>query len=142
MIKATLFCIRVDEIQDSMRGQSWSLFTNLKLWLWSLDSKTKRDLYTITNITLLLITRDDRIHNFLSIICHPMYNGYSHLVNDQHALGLQHEIFSPWFYLLLLLTSSVHKAAVLCMAWEQEMLISGSYDKTISLWDLRGEFYY
>ena len=25
------------------------------------------------------------------------------------------------------------------MAWEQEMLISGSYDKTISLWDLRGD---
>lgn len=35
-------------------------------------------------------------------------------------------------------TLSIHRAAVLCMAWEQEMLISGSYDKTISLWDLRG----
>jgi len=35
-------------------------------------------------------------------------------------------------------TLNAHKAAVLCMAWEQEMLISGSYDKTISLWDLRG----
>lgn len=35
-------------------------------------------------------------------------------------------------------TISTHKAAVLCMAWEQEMLISGSYDKTIVLHDLRG----
>jgi len=34
---------------------------------------------------------------------------------------------------------SVHKAAVLCLAWEQEILISGSYDKSIVLWDLRGE---
>jgi len=35
-------------------------------------------------------------------------------------------------------TISVHKAAVLCLAWEQEILISGSYDKSIVLWDLRG----
>ncbi|KAJ7386399.1 F-box/WD repeat-containing protein 9 [Desmophyllum pertusum] len=35
-------------------------------------------------------------------------------------------------------TISVHRAAVLCLAWEQEILISGSYDKSISLWDLRG----
>lgn len=35
-------------------------------------------------------------------------------------------------------TISPHKAAVLCLAWEQEMLISGSYDKSIVLWDLRG----
>ena len=28
---------------------------------------------------------------------------------------------------------------MLCLAWEQEMLISGSYDKSIVLWDLRGE---
>ena len=28
---------------------------------------------------------------------------------------------------------------MLCLSWEQEMLISGSYDKSIVLWDLRGE---
>lgn len=33
---------------------------------------------------------------------------------------------------------SEHKAAVLCLAWENEMLISGSYDKTVVLHDLRG----
>ena len=43
------------------------------------------------------------------------------------------------FLCSLLFAHSTHKAAVLCMSWEQEMLISGSYDKSISLWDLRGE---
>lgn len=33
---------------------------------------------------------------------------------------------------------SEHRAAVLCLAWENEMLISGSYDKTVVLHDLRG----
>ncbi|XP_074611299.1 F-box/WD repeat-containing protein 9-like [Acropora palmata] len=35
-------------------------------------------------------------------------------------------------------TISEHKAAVLCLAWENEILISGSYDKTVVLHDLRG----
>lgn len=34
-------------------------------------------------------------------------------------------------------TISAHKAAVLCLSWEQDMLISGSYDRNIVMWDLR-----
>ena len=41
----------------------------------------------------------------------------------------------PCFFL----TYSAHKAAVLCLSWEQDMLISGSYDTTIVMWDLRGQ---
>ena len=37
-------------------------------------------------------------------------------------------------------TYSAHKAAVLCLSWEQDMLISGSYDRTIVMWDLRGKW--
>ena len=37
-------------------------------------------------------------------------------------------------------TYSAHKAAVLCLSWEQDMLISGSYDRNIVMWDLRGKW--
>ena len=51
-------------------------------------------------------------------------------------LSLCHELNLPVFFFK---TYSAHKAAVLCLSWEQDMLISGSYDRTIVMWDLRGK---
>lgn len=45
-----------------------------------------------------------------------------------------------FYQYIFLKTYSAHKAAVLCLSWEQDMLISGSYDKTIVMWDLRGKW--
>ena len=48
-------------------------------------------------------------------------------------------VMKSFYQYIFLKTYSAHKAAVLCLSWEQDMLISGSYDKTIVMWDLRGK---
>ena len=48
--------------------------------------------------------------------------------------------FYRYVFFFFFWTYSAHKAAVLCLSWEQDMLISGSYDRTIVMWDLRGKW--